>query len=59
MLPTGLLTLLSYISWAHLPRDDIAHSGLGTLTSTKMAPTDLPQDNLKEAIPQLRFLFPL
>lgn len=57
LLFSGLLTNLLYVSQAHLPRDDIAHSRLPppTSISNKVMP---PQTSVLVAVLQLRFPLP-
>lgn len=61
--PHDSLSLLSYTTQDHLPRDGTTHGGLGPSTSTvnqkKNAPTDLPMGQYDGGtILSSEFLFP-
>ena len=59
--PYGLLSLVSYSTQDHLPRDSTAHSEMGPPTSLinqENVPQACSQVNLLEAFSQRRFPFP-
>lgn len=57
--PGFMVSYFSETDQAHLPKDGIAHSGLGPptwITNQEKAPQTCSQGNRVEAVPQLRLL---
>lgn len=53
--PHCLLSLVSYSTWDHLPRDNMTHNGLSPSQSSLMNQENAPQISLQEAFSQPTF----